>query len=217
MPVLQRCNIDPKDCLIQLLTVHFSHPHIRLHLHSIARCEMGKTVCIYIQEVSSVLEDWEAWQVQKALLHESAFHALPLLLSTRQPLRTYLCALLSSHSNYGMCEIWLHFDATCCKAQEQYALRVIAVSSIVLIFKIMKSEFPEYWSSLDLKQENKARAAVQSHRNHRSTCFAWSFTPRYTEMIQWTCTKGPIQTAPKSKQGYIHEEHVGFGTDRLLV
>lgn len=55
MPVLQRHNMDPKDCLIQLLTVYFSHRHIRLNLHSVARCEMGKTVvCIHVWDVSSV-------------------------------------------------------------------------------------------------------------------------------------------------------------------
>lgn len=51
MPVLQRRDTDPQDCLMHLLTVYFSHLHIRLNLHSIARCETGKTVvCIHIRE-----------------------------------------------------------------------------------------------------------------------------------------------------------------------
>lgn len=58
---------------------------------------------------------------------------------------------------------------------------------------------------------------MQFNRNHRSTCFALRFTPHYTEMIWWMHTKGPIQTVPKSKQDYTHEEHVGFGTDPHLV
>lgn len=54
-PVLQRCDTDPKDCLIYLLTVYFSHLHIRLNLHSPARCETGQTVvCIQIWNVSSL-------------------------------------------------------------------------------------------------------------------------------------------------------------------
>jgi len=58
---------------------------------------------------------------------------------------------------------------------------------------------------------------MQFNRDHRSTCFALSLTPHYTEMIWRTRTKGPIQTVPKSKQDYTREEHVGFGTDPLLV
>lgn len=58
---------------------------------------------------------------------------------------------------------------------------------------------------------------MQFNRNHRSTCFVLRFTPRYTQMIWRTRTKGPIQRVPQSKQDYTHEEHAGFGTNPLLV
>lgn len=148
MPVLQRCDMDPKDCLIQLLTVYFCHPHTRLNLHSAARCETGKAVvCIHIWEVSSVRRRTEKRARSRGLcsmdlLSMLFYHCPPPWASP--VVRSCFCALLLSHCNYGMSEIWLHFHATCCKAQEQYALRLAAVSYIVLIFNIVKPEFPEY-------------------------------------------------------------------------
>lgn len=82
MPVFQRCDMEPKDCLIHLLTIYFSHPHTRLNLHPIARCEMGN-LHPHLRALVSPQEDQEACQVQNALLHVSAFHALPSLPPTR--------------------------------------------------------------------------------------------------------------------------------------
>lgn len=149
MPVLQRQDMDPKDCLIQLLTVYFSHPHIRLNLHSVARYETGKAlVCIHVREVSSMHRRTEKCARSRGLCSTDLLsvpcHASPPPQASPLAARSYFCALLLSRCNYGMSEIWLHFDATCCKAQEQYALRPAAVSYIVLIFNIVKPEFPEY-------------------------------------------------------------------------
>lgn len=149
-PVLQRRDTDPKDCLIYLLTVYFSHLHIRLNFHSPARCETGQTVvCIQIWNVSSLHRRTEKHARYGRLcsmdLLFTSCHPLPAQPRAYQPVaRRYFCALLLSHSSYGMSEIWLHFDATCYKVQEQYALRIAAVSYIMLIFNIVNPEFPEY-------------------------------------------------------------------------
>lgn len=149
MPVLQRRNPDPKECLTQLLTVYFSHPHVRLNLHSVARCERQKpVVCIHIWQVSSVHRRTAKRARSRGLcsMDQLSMPSHPFSPPWVPPpaARSYFSALLLSRCNYGMSEIWLNFDATCCKAQEQYALRLAAVSYIVLIFNIVKPEFPEY-------------------------------------------------------------------------
>lgn len=79
MPVFLRYDMEPKDCLIHRITVYFSHPHIRLNLHLVARCDMGN-LHLHLRDLISPLEDQEACQVQKALLHVCT---LPSLLSAQ--------------------------------------------------------------------------------------------------------------------------------------
>lgn len=109
MPVFLRYDMEPKDCLIHRITVYFSHPHIRLNLHLVARCDMGN-LHLHLRDLISPQEDQEACQVQKALLHVCTCHPSPQLRPRasmemeKKMERSYLCTLLFSCSNYGMSE-----------------------------------------------------------------------------------------------------------------
>lgn len=146
IPVSHRRDMGPKDCLIHLLTVYFSHPHIRLNLHSIARCDMGN-LHPHLRDLVSPQEDQDACQVQKALLLVSTFHVLlslppaQTLSISGEELLVYLAFFLAPVMG------WVNSDCILmptCKIQEQYALRLVAAFYIVLIFNTVKPEFPGY-------------------------------------------------------------------------
>lgn len=153
MPVLERQNADSKGCLKWPL-VYFSLPHRSLDLCSVARCEGGTAGLKSIPGAGG--------------LCSMGLASFPLPRATR----SCFCALPLSICDHGTREIWLHFDATCCEVQEQYALRLAAVSYIALVFNIVKPEFPECQSSLNLKQKH-TKPRLQCNLTENTKAHAW--------------------------------------------